>query len=212
LILIPITLGLILLCSQLLRRSRDDDRSLMLSAYAGCALLGVSTHYGLGAIPNIVMSVASIVWLALITRSAASHEFPAILSDRQNLLRGGSSLVEDHEGELVRVANQLRVKLSLAPLGFIFMVLILPNEISWSEGNIASIFLYLMLCALSVELTIRNSTSSWNQIFEELTFFEGEARGLLVQLGNPSTELRKITIGQRWGDSHDVSVEVEGNV
>ena len=212
LILIPITLGLILLCSQLLRRSRDDDRSLMLSAYAGCALLGVSTHYGLGAIPNIVMSFASIVWLALITRSAASHEFPAILSDRQNLLRGGSSLVEDHEGELVRVANQLRVKLSLAPLGFIFMVLILPNEISWSEGNIASIFLYLMLCALSVELTIRNSTSSWNQIFEELTFFEGEARGLLVQLGNPSTELRKITIGQRWGDSHDVSVEVEGNV
>ena len=61
-------------------------------------------------------------------------------------------------------------------------------------------------------MTIRNSTSSWNQIFEELTFFEGEARGLLVQLGNPSTELRKITIGQRWGDSHDVSVEVEGNV
>ena len=67
LILIPITLGLILLCSQLLRRSRDDERSLMLSAYAGCALLGVSTHYGLGAIPNIVMSFASIVWLALIT-------------------------------------------------------------------------------------------------------------------------------------------------
>ena len=212
LVLIPITLGLILLCSQLLRKSREDERSLMLSAYAGCALLGVSTHYGLGTIPNIVMSFASIIWLALITRSAASHEFPAILSDRQNLLRGGSNLVEDHEGEIIRVANQLRVKLSLAPLGFIFMVLVLPNEISWGEANIGSIFLYLMLCALSVELTIRNSTTSWNQIFEELTYFEGEARGLLVQLGNPSTELRKITIGQRWGDSHDVSVEVEGNV
>ncbi|GIS44059.1 MAG: hypothetical protein Ct9H90mP16_11290 [Candidatus Poseidoniales archaeon] len=69
----------------------------MLSAYAGCALLGVSTHYGLGAIPNIVMSVASIVWLALITRSAASHEFPAILLTGKTYC-GGSSLVEDHEG------------------------------------------------------------------------------------------------------------------
>jgi len=212
LIFIPITLGLILLCSQLLRKSRDDERSLMLSAYAGCALLGISTHYGLGTIPNLVMSFASIVWLGLITRSAASHEFPAILSDKQNLLRGGNSLVENHASEMIRVSNQLRVKLSLAPLGFIFMVLILPNEISWDQGNIGSIFLYLMLCALSVELTIRNSANSWNQIFEELTYFEGEARGLLVQLGNPSTELRKITIGQRWGDSHDVSVEVEGNV
>jgi hypothetical protein len=49
-------------------------------------------------------------------------------------------------------------------------------------------------------------------IFDQLAAMEIESQELLVQLGNPSADLRRITIGQRWGEAHDVSVEVDADV
>lgn len=211
-LLIPLTVVLILASSRLLRRAREDERALMLSAYSGSVLLGVVTQFGLGAGPNFGLAAAALIWTAIITAHTSGFEFPSILSDRQNHLRGGESIVEDHEAELRRVARQLRLKLTFAPLGFILTVLIMPNNIAWTIENIGVTVLYLIASALFVDYMIRRVQGTWLSIFDQLTMVELESRDLLKQLGTPSTDLRKITIGQRWGESHDVNVEVEGNV
>ncbi len=211
-LLIPLTVVLLLACSRMLRRAREDERALMLSAYLGSILLGVVTQFGLGAGPNFGLAAAALIWTAIITAHTSGFEFPPILSDRQNHLRGAESILEDHEAEWGRVARQLRLKLFFAPLGFILTALIMPNNIAWTVENMGVTLLYLIASVMVVDYMVRRVQRTWLSIFDQLTIVELESRDLLKQLGTPSTDLRKITIGQRWGESHDVNVEVEGNV
>ncbi len=212
LILIPITISLIGTSSRLLRRAAEDERSLMLSAYSATVLLGVATHYNLGMEINISLAVIALFWVALITHRSSNFEIPAILSDRQNKERGGESIIENHAAEMKRVTNQLRYKLSFAPLGFILVALSMPNEISWSLFNIGTAILYACVGVLIVFYTIKRTKASWIHIFDNLAILEIESQELLQQLGSPSTDLRRITIGQRWGEAHDVNIEVDENV
>jgi len=211
-ILVPLISALFILSSRLLRKAKEDERSLMLSAYSGSILLGCATQFGLGSGPNLALAATSLIWTALITLHSAGFEFPAVLSDRQNNLRGSESIIEDHDAEIDRIINQLRVKISFAPIGFILIALLMPSDIAWTLENIGSSALYLFMSALIVELTIRRTLATWLSIFDQLTVVEIESQDLLQLLGTPSTDLRRITIGQRWGQSHDVNVEVEGNV
>jgi hypothetical protein len=184
----------------------------MLSAYSATVLLGVATHYNLGMEINISLAVIALFWVALITHRSSNFEIPAILSDRQNKERGGESIIENHAAEMKRVTNQLRYKLSFAPLGFILVALSMPNEISWSLFNIGTAILYACVGVLIVFYTIKRTKASWIHIFDNLAILEIESQELLQQLGSPSTDLRRITIGQRWGEAHDVNIEVDENV
>ncbi|MDP7043508.1 MAG: hypothetical protein QF807_05775 [Candidatus Thalassarchaeaceae archaeon] len=212
LLLIPISITLIGTSSRLLRRAVEDERSLMLSAYSATILLGVATHFNLGMNINILLAVTSLLWVALITSRSANFEIPAILSDRQNKQRGNDSVIEDHDAEINRVIKQLIIKLSFAPLGFIFATLLMPYEISWSLFNICTVLLYAIIGAAIVFFTINLTLYSWQRIFDNLSLLEIESQELLQQLGSPSTDLRRITIGQRWGEAHGVNIEVDENV
>ena len=212
LILIPITIGLVIISSRLLRRASEDERSLMLSAYSGTALLGLATQYNLGPYVNFSLAVAALLWVGFITSRSSAFEIPAILSDRQNQQRGSESIIEDHEQEMDRVLKQLTTKLCFAPLGFIIVAIFIPGDISWSLLNIGSMVLFTIAGALSVTSITFRTRNSWLIIFDQLASMEIESQELLVQLGNPSADLRRITIGQRWGAAHDVSVEVDENV
>jgi len=212
LILIPITLGLAALSSRLLRRASEDERSLMLSAYSGTVLLGIATQYNLGPYVNFSLAAAALVWVGFITSRSSAFEIPAILSDRQNLQRGSESIIDNHEEEMDRVLKQLAIKLCFAPLGFIIVAIFIPGDISWSLLNIGSMVLFAVAGALSVISITLRSRNSWLSIFDQLASMEIESQELLVQLGNPSADLRRITIGQRWGTAHDVNVEVDENV
>ena len=212
LILIPITLALVAQSSRLLRRASEDERSLMLCAYSGTALLGLATQYNLGPYVNFSLAATALLWVAFITSRSSAFEIPAILSDRQNLQRGSESIFEDHEAEMDRVLRQLAMKLAFAPLGFILVAIIMPNDISWALANIGSILLFAIIGALLVVYMTLRTRNIWLMIFNELAAMEIESQELLIQLGNPSADLRRITIGQRWGEAHDVSVEVDSNV
>ena len=212
LLLIPITFVLVSLSTQLLRRAPEDDRSLMLCAYSGAALLGIATQYNLGSYVNFTLAAISLLWIAFITARTSAFEIPAILSDRQNMQRGTDSIIEDHEVEMDRVLRQLAAKMAFAPLGFIIVAIIMPNDISWSLANIGSILLYSVSGVLIVTFMILRTRNIWLMIFDELASMEIESQELLVQLGNPSADLRRITVGQRWGEAHDVSVEVDTDV
>jgi hypothetical protein len=111
-----------------------------------------------------------------------------------------------------RVLKQLAMKLSFAPLGFIIVAIVMPNDISWALANIGSILLYAIIGTLLVVYMTLRTKNIWLMIFNELAAMEIESQELLIQLGNPSADLRRITIGQRWGEAHDVSVEVDSNV
>ena len=111
-----------------------------------------------------------------------------------------------------RVLRQLAAKMAFAPLGFILVAIIMPNDISWSLANISSILLYSVSGVLIVTYMILRTRNIWLMIFDELASMEIESQELLVQLGNPSADLRRITVGQRWGEAHDVSVEVDADV
>ena len=111
-----------------------------------------------------------------------------------------------------RVLKQLAAKLAFAPLGFILVAIMMPNDISWSLANISSILLYAFAGGLGVIFITLRTRNTWLTIFDSLAAMEIESQELLNQLGNPSADLRRITIGQRWGEAHDVSVEVDGNV
>jgi hypothetical protein len=111
-----------------------------------------------------------------------------------------------------RVLKQLTGKLCFAPLGFIIAAIFIPGDISWSLLNIGSVVLFTIAGALSVISITLRTRNSWLTIFDQLASMEIESQELLVQLGNPSADLRRITIGQRWGAAHDVSVEVDENV
>ena len=126
--------------------------------------------------------------------------------------RGSDSIIEDHEVEMDRVLRQLAAKMVFAPLGFILVAIIMPNDISWSLANITSILLYSVSGVLIVTFMILRTRNIWLMIFDELASMEVESQELLVQLGNPSADLRRITVGQRWGEAHDVSVEVDADV
>ena len=126
--------------------------------------------------------------------------------------RGTDSIIEDHEVEMDRVLRQLAAKMAFAPLGFIIVAIIMPNDISWSLANIGSILLYSVSGVLIVTSMILRTRNIWLMIFDELASMEIESQELLVQLGNPSADLRRITVGQRWGEAHDVSVEVDTDV
>jgi len=102
--------------------------------------------------------------------------------------------------------------LIFAPLGFIIVAIIMPNDISWSLANIGSILLFSIAGGLLVVIMILRTRNIWLTIFNQLAAMEIESQELLNQLGNPSADLRRITIGQRWGEAHDVSVEVDSNV
>ncbi len=212
LILIPLTFALVLMCTQLLRRAPEDERSLMLCAYSGSVLLGVATQYNLGPYVNFSLTAIALLWIAFITSRTSSFEIPAILSDRQNMQRGSDSIFEDHETEMNRVLRQLATKMAFAPLGFILIAIAMPNDISWSLANIGSILLYSISGVLIVAYMIIRTRNIWLMIFDELASMEIESQELLVQLGNPSADLRRITVGQRWGEAHDVSVEVDTDV
>ena len=212
LILIPITIALVILSSRLLRRASEDERSLMLSAYSGTALLGLATQYNLGPYVNFALAAAALLWVGFITSRSSAFEIPAILSDRQNQQRGSESIIENHEEEMDRVLKQLTTKLCFAPLGFIIAAIFIPGDISWSLLNIGSVVLFTVAGALSVISITLRSRNSWLSIFDQLASMEIESQELLVQLGNPSADLRRITIGQRWGMAHDVNVEVDENV
>ena len=212
LILIPITLALVTQSSRLLRRASEDERSLMLCAYSGTALLGLATQYNLGSYVNFSLAATALLWATFITSRSSGFEIPAILSDRQNMQRGSESIFEDHETEMDRVLKQLAMKLAFAPLGFIIVAIVMPNDISWALTNIGSILLYAIIGALLVVYMTLRTRNIWLMIFNELAAMEIESQELLIQLGNPSADLRRITIGQRWGEAHDVSVEVDSNV
>ena len=212
LILIPITLGLVLLSSRLLRRASEDERALMLCAYSGTTLLGAATQFNLGSYANFALAATSILWVIFITSRSSAFEIPAILSDRQNHQRGNDSIIENHEEEMDRVLKQLAAKLAFAPLGFILVTIMMPNDISWSLANISSILLYAFAGGLTVVFITLRTRNTWLTIFDSLAAMEIESQELLNQLGNPSADLRRITIGQRWGEAHDVSVEVDSNV
>ena len=212
LILIPITISLVILSSRLLRRAPEDERALMLSAYSGTALLGLATQYNLGPYVNFALAAAALLWVGFITARSSAFEIPAILSDRQNQQRGSESIIEDHEEEMDRVLKQLTIKLCFAPLGFIIAAIFIPGDISWSLLNIGSVVLFTIAGALSVMSITFRTRNSWLAIFDQLASMEIESQELLVQLGNPSADLRRITIGQRWGMAHDVNVEVDENV
>jgi hypothetical protein len=212
LILIPITLVLVTQSSRLLRRASEDERALMLCAYSGTALLGLATQYNLGSYVNFSLAATALLWVVFITSRSSAFEIPAILSDRQNMQRGSDSIFEDHEVEMDRVLKQLAMKLSFAPLGFIIVAIVMPNDISWSLANISSILLYATIGTLLVVYMTLRTRNIWLFIFNQLAEMEIESQELLIQLGNPSADLRRITIGQRWGEAHDVSVEVDSNV
>ena len=212
LVLIPITFSLVTVSSRLLRRASEDERSLMLCAYSGTALLGIATQYNLGSYVNFSLAATALLWVAFITSRTSAFEIPAILSDRQNMQRGSESIFEDHEQEMDRVLKQLAAKLAFAPLGFILVAIIMPNDISWALANIGSIILYVVSGALVVTYMTLRTRNIWLTIFDQLAAMEIESQELLVQLGNPSADLRRITIGQRWGEAHDVSVEVDADV
>ncbi|MEE2747330.1 MAG: hypothetical protein VX473_02550 [Candidatus Thermoplasmatota archaeon] len=212
LVLIPVTFSLVMLSSRLLRRASEDERSLMLCAYSGTALLGLATQYNLGSYVNFSLAGIALLWVVFITSRSSAFEIPAILSDRQNMQRGSESIFEDHEVEMDRVLRQLAIKLAFAPLGFITVAIVMPNDISWSLENIGSILLYSVAGSLLVVFMILRTRNIWLSIFDELAAMEIESQELLNQLGNPSADLRRITIGQRWGEAHDVSVEVDTNV
>ena len=212
LILIPITLVLVTQSSRLLRRASEDERALMLCAYSGTALLGLATQYNLGSYVNFSLAAAALLWVVFITSRSSAFEIPAILSDRQNMQRGADSIFEDHEAEMDRVLKQLAMKLAFAPLGFIIVAIVMPNDISWSLANISSILFYATIGTLLVVYMTLRTRNIWLLIFNELAAMEIESQELLIQLGNPSADLRRITIGQRWGEAHDVSVEVDSNV
>ena len=212
LVLIPITFSLVTVSSRLLRRASEDERSLMLCAYSGTALLGIATQYNLGSYVNFSLAATALLWVAFITSRTSAFEIPAILSDRQNMQRGSESIFEDHEQEMDRVLKQLAAKLAFAPLGFILVAIIMPNDISWALANIGSIILYVVSGALVVTYMTLRTRNIWLMIFDQLAAMEIESQELLVQLGNPSADLRRITIGQRWGEAHDVSVEVDADV
>jgi len=72
--------------------------------------------------------------------------------------------------------------------------------------------LYAIIGTLLVVYMTLRTKNIWLMIFNELAAMEIESQELLIQLGNPSADLRRITIGQRWGEAHDVSVEVDSNV
>ena len=212
LVLIPFTLSLAILSSRLLRQASEDERSLMLCAYSGTALLGLATQYNLGKYVNFSLAATALLWVVFITSRSSAFEIPAILSDRQNLQRGSESIFDNHEVEMDRVLKQLTIKLAFAPLGFIIVAIVMPNDISWSLANIGSILLFSMAGALLVVFMILRTRNNWLTIFDQLAAMEIESQELLNQLGNPSADLRRITIGQRWGEAHDVSVEVDSNV
>ena len=212
LVLIPITITLVIVSSRLLRRAPEDERSLMLSAYSGTVLLGLATQYNLGPYVNFTLASVALIWVGFIASRSSAFEIPAILSDRQNLQRGAESIIEDHEEEMNRVLKQLTTKLCFAPLGFIIVAIFIPGDISWSLLNIGSVVLYAIAGILTVISITSRTRNSWLAIFDELASMEIESQELLVQLGNPSADLRRITIGQRWGAAHDVSVEVDDNV
>ncbi|MDP7328530.1 MAG: hypothetical protein QF612_01650 [Candidatus Thalassarchaeaceae archaeon] len=212
LILTPITLLLVTLSTRLLRRASEDERSLMLCAYSGTALLGLATQYNLGLYVNFSLAATALLWVAFIASRSSAFEIPAILSDRQNLQRGSDSIFEDHEAEMERVIKQLTTKLIFAPLGFIIVAIAMPNDISWSLANIGSILLFSIAGGLLVVIMTLRTRNIWLTIFNQLAAMEIESQELLTQLGNPSADLRRITIGQRWGEAHDVSVEVDSNV
>lgn len=210
--LIPITLALVTQSSRLLRRASEDERSLMLCAYSGSALLGLATQYNLGSYVNFSLAAAALLWVVFIASRSSAFEIPAILSDQQNMQRGSESIIEDHEAEMKRVLKQLTIKLAFAPLGFILVAMVMPNDISWSLANISSIILYATIGTLLVVYMTLRTRNIWLTIFNQLAAMEIESQELLIQLGNPSADLRRITIGQRWGEAHDVSVEVDSNV
>ncbi|MEE2811830.1 MAG: hypothetical protein VX627_02235 [Candidatus Thermoplasmatota archaeon] len=212
LILIPIALGLVLLSSRLLRRASEDERALMLCAYSGTAVLGAATQFNLGSYANFALAATALLWVLFIASRSSAFEIPAILSDRQNHQRGNNSIIENHEEEMDRVLKQLAAKLAFAPLGFILVAIMMPNDISWSLANISSILLYAFAGGLGVIFVTLRTRNTWLTIFDSLAAMEIESQELLNQLGNPSADLRRITIGQRWGEAHDVSVEVDGNV
>ena len=212
LVLIPLTLILVTQSSRLLRRASEDERALMLCAYSGTALLGLATQYNLGSYVNFSLGATALLWVVFITSRSSAFEIPAILSDRQNMQRGSESIFEDHEVEMDRVLKQLAMKLSFAPLGFIIVAIVMPNDISWALANIGSILLYAIIGTLLVVYMTLRTKNIWLMIFNELAAMEIESQELLIQLGNPSADLRRITIGQRWGEAHDVSVEVDSNV
>ncbi|MEE2747522.1 MAG: hypothetical protein VX473_03535, partial [Candidatus Thermoplasmatota archaeon] len=212
LILIPITFALASMSTQLLRRAPEDERTLMLCAYSGSVLLGIATQYNLGSYVNFSLAAISLLWIAFITARTSSFEIPAILSDRQNKQRGSESILEDHEAEMDRVLKQLAAKMAFAPLGFIIIAIAMPNDILWSLANIGSILLYSISGVLVVTFMILRTRNMWLMIFDQLESMEIESQELLVQLGNPSADLRRITVGQRWGEAHDVSVEVDTDV
>ena len=212
LILIPITFALVSMSTQLLRRAPEDERPLMLCAYSGSVLLGIATQYNLGSYVNFSLAIISLLWIAFITARTSSFEIPAILSDRQNKQRGSESIIEDHEAEMDRILKQLAAKMAFAPLGFIIIAIAMPNDILWSLANIGSILLYSISGVLVVTFMILRTRNMWLMIFDQLESMEIESQELLVQLGNPSADLRRITVGQRWGEAHDVSVEVDTDV
>jgi len=212
LLLIPITIILIGLSVRLLQRGLEDERYLMLSAYSATILLGLATHYNLGNNINLSLAAISLLWVALITSRSANFEIPAILSDKQNKKHGHESIIEDHDLEVKQVTNRLKLKLSLAPLGFSLVTLLMPHEISWSLANICMALLYISIGIITVFFMIQFTLLSWNKIFLNFELLEKERQELLEQLGNPSTNLREITVGQRWGEEHSVNIGVDENV
>ncbi len=212
LLLIPITIILIGLSVRLLQRGLEDERYLMLSAYSATILLGLATHYNLGNNINLSLAAISLLWVALITSRSANFEIPAILSDKQNKKHGHESIIEDHDLEVKQVTNRLKLKLSLAPLGFSLVTLLMPHEISWSLANICMALLYISIGIITVFFMIQFTLLSWNKIFSNFELLEKERQELLEQLGNPSTNLREITVGQRWGEEHSVNIGVDENV
>ncbi len=212
LMLIPISILLIGISFRLLQKAPEDERSLMLSAYSGSVMLGIAIHYNLGEIVNFTLAIISLLWILLITSRSTNFEIPPLLSDYKNKQRGYDSVIENHEEELNKVVNQLRMKLSFAPLGFLFMALVMPSDISWSVFNIGFVLLYSLLGVIIVFTTINFNQNTWSRIFENMEILEHETEELLQHLGAPSTDLRRITIGQRWGESHSVNIEVDENV
>ena len=212
LILIPISIILIGLSLRLLQRAVEDERSLMLSAYSGSVMLGVTTHYNLGPIVNLTLALISLFWILLIAYRSTNFEIPPLLSDYKNKQRGYDSVIENHEQEMKKIVNQLRLKLAFAPLGFIFIALAMPSEILWSTSNIGTALLYSLFGVIIVFMAIEFNKNAWSKIFEGMEILEQETEELLKQLGSPSTDLRRITIGQRWGESHSVNIEVDENV